>query len=215
MKDIQLTIFDCDGVLVDSEAISNAVVAEMLSDQGLPMTAEEGTRHFAGTSMKYIHEFFYQKTGLYLPDDFEEIYRGRSFEAFERDLQAVEGVREAIQQIDLPRCVGSNGPLKKVRFNLTLTNLLPFFGDNLFSAYEIGRWKPLPDLYLHAAAQMGVAPAHCVVIEDSVSGVQAAKAAGIRVLGFAGHGSGDGLREAGAEVFHKMSELPDRIAALQ
>lgn len=212
MKEIQLIIFDCDGVLVDSEALSNGVVAEMLSLQGLPMSAEEGVRYFAGTSMKYIQEYYHRQMGVHLPDDFEQRYRKRSFEVFEERLEAVPGIREALEAIQLPRCVASNGPINKIEFNLKVTNLQHFFGDHIFSAYQIKKWKPLPDLYLHAAKQMGYEAQRCLVIEDSVAGVQAAKAAGMRVIGYAaGHSTEQALSEAGAEVIYSMKNLPQKV----
>jgi len=207
MKPIQLLIFDCDGVLVDSEPISCRIVAEELRKLGLKISNEEAKHQFAGTSMEYIRKYV-QSIGCRVPEDFEEIYRERSHAAFEAELQPVAGIKEALKALDFPRCVASNGPGYKVKANLEITGLRPLFGDELFSAYDIQRWKPEPDLYLHAALQMNTAFENCLVIEDSTAGVQAARRAGMRVLGYAGAGGADRLAAAGAQVFTSMAELP-------
>ncbi|MEM1321336.1 MAG: HAD-IA family hydrolase [Bacteroidota bacterium] len=215
MNPLQLIIFDCDGVLVDSEAISNRLVAELLQELSIPMSTEESLRQFAGTSMEYIRNYIHQLTGQPLPENFEAIYRKRSALAFAEELQPIEGVARAIEAIPLPRCVASNGPREKIVTNLKITGLSSFFNDRLFSAYDIQRWKPAPDLYLHAADQMQVATQQCVVVEDSSAGVQAAIAAGMRVLAYGGSGNADRLQAAGAtQVFEHMSELPGLVSRL-
>ena len=212
MKPIQLLIFDCDGVLVDSEPISCRIVAEELRKSGLDISNEEAKHQFAGTSMDYIREYAHQTLGHQIPEDFEEVYRVRSHAAFEAELQPVAGVEEALKALDYPRCVASNGPGYKVKANLEITGLRPLFGEELFSAYDIQRWKPEPDLYLYAAKQMNTLPENCLVIEDSTAGVQAAIRAGMRVLGYAGLGGADRLAAAGAQVFTSMTELPRLIS---
>ena len=211
MKPIQLLIFDCDGVLVDSEPISCRIVAEELRKLGLDISNEQAKHQFAGTSMDYIREYAHSILGRPVPENFEEIYRQRSHAAFKAELQPVDGIEEALKALNFPRCVASNGPGYKVKANLEITGLRPLFGDELFSAYDIQRWKPEPDLYLHAARQMNTAFENCLVIEDSTAGVQAARSAGMRVLGYAGAGGAERLAAAGAQVFTSMTELPRLI----
>ncbi len=214
MNPLQLLIFDCDGVLVDSEPISNRIVAELLREIGIPISHEESIRLFAGTSMEYIRSYIQQTTGQAPPSNFEDIYRERSHAAFEQELQPVAGVAQALEVLRLPRCVASNGPLIKVEANLQITGLRPLFTNDLFSAYDIQRWKPEPDLYLHAAAQMKTAVSNCLVIEDSTAGVEAALRAGMRVLGYGGAGNSERLQAAGAtKVFEDMMELPALVEA--
>ncbi|MEL6867425.1 MAG: HAD family hydrolase [Bacteroidota bacterium] len=215
MNPPQLIIFDCDGVLVDSEAISNHVVAELLTEIGLPTTGEEAVQLFAGTSMTYIRSYFRAQTGKEAPTDFEATYRKITYDAFTKELKAIEGIEEVLGQLKQTRCVASNGPMEKVRFNLKLTGLINYFDDHLFSAYDIQKWKPEPDLYLHAATKMGFAPADCLVIEDSPSGIQAAQRAGIRVLGYAAHAyAEEKLAATDTTVFHHMNQLPDLIKSI-
>ena len=205
---IELIIFDCDGVLVDSERISNGVVAELLTEEGLSMDGSDATRLFAGTNVGYIQKYFEEQTGNTLRPDFEQLYRERTFETFQESLEAVEGVEEVLQNLkDQKKCVASNGPKNKIRLNLKLTGLDKYFGENLFSAYDIQRWKPAPDLYLHAANKMGTPPLHCVVIEDSEAGVKAAKKAGMKVLGYCRETPKEKLSNAGAITFDSMNDL--------
>ncbi|MDO9431706.1 MAG: HAD family hydrolase, partial [Phenylobacterium sp.] len=137
--------------------------------------------------------------------------------AFEADLQAVEGVHEALAAIPTPVCVASNGPMSKLAQTLSLTTLQGHFEGRVFSAYEVGSWKPDPGLFLHAAQTLGADPARCVVVEDSLTGVQAAKAAGMRVLGFTGGRPEAGLElgQAGARPFDRMADLPTLLAAIK
>lgn len=204
----QLIIFDCDGVLVDSEPLSNQIIAEEITKLGFPMTTQEAFDVFAGGSLEIVSAFIKEKIGGVVPDNLEEIYRKRSYELFEEKLVAVAGIERALKELRIPRCVGSNGPLHKIKFNLGLTKLSSYFDEqHLFSAYDVNRWKPDPFLYLHAAKIMGVAPEHCVVVEDSVHGAQAGVAAGMRVLGYSPHNDGTGLKAEGAQVFDSMSDL--------
>lgn len=204
----KLVIFDCDGVLVDSEPISCGVCAEMATELGHPMSAQEGLQTFAGTSMNFVTQYIEKQTGKKIPYPFEDEYRRRTYEAFKIHLQPVEGIREALQQIQLQKCVASNGPLEKVISNLAITGLHSFFPQHLFSAYQVQRWKPDPALFLHAAKTVGVAPKDCIVVEDSTHGVEAAIAAGMEVLGFPGTTSAELLRASGAQVLPTMQALP-------
>jgi len=208
----RLVIFDCDGVLVDSEPIANRIFTDALNEVGLRIGYEEVCRDFVGLSMAECLRRIEQRLGGELPPHFEGDLQQRTFEAFRRELKPVPGVRQALRQIDLPCCVASSGEQEKIRLSLGLTCLLDRFEGRLFSATEVERGKPHPDLFVHAARSMNAPPQTCIVVEDSVPGVQGARAAGMRVLGFAAHGNGDELARAGATVFHDMRSLPALIA---
>jgi HAD superfamily hydrolase (TIGR01509 family) len=207
-----LVIFDCDGVLVDSEPLANRVFAESLRAVGLNMDYGEVCRTFVGLSMARCVEIVERRLGRPLPGGFVKRLQERTYEAFRAGLRPVEGVARALERIDLPVCVASSGEHEKMRLTLGLTGLLPRFEGRLFSATEVERGKPHPDLFLHAARSLGARPARCVVVEDSVPGVLAARAARMFVLGYAGGTDGEPLAAAGARVFHAMAELPGLLA---
>jgi HAD superfamily hydrolase (TIGR01509 family) len=211
MHDLQLVIFDCDGVLVDSEVISNDVLARALTEQGLPTTLAQSRRDYQGLLLAEIDSRAQAKLGRPLAKDWLERYERDRAAVFRRELHAVPGVAEAVRHIKaagLAVCVASQGKLEKTRLSLQLTKLDPLFGDEaLFSAYSVPRGKPYPDLFLHAAASMAVEPSRCAVVEDTPSGVTAAVAAGMRALGHAADSDAEALRDAGAEVFMAMEEL--------
>lgn len=213
MAAAELIIFDCDGVLVDSEPVANRVLAALLSRHGFPMTAEESMAKFVGRTIPGVIKMV-ADAGIDLPDDFEAQLRERDREAFARELQAMPGMAAALEQLaGRPKCVASSGSPEKIRDNLTLTGLVRFFDPFLFSARDVTHPKPAPDLFLMAAARMGVAPDRCTVVEDTPLGVEAAKRAGMRALGFIGGGhrkpsDADVLRKAGAdEIFDDMSRV--------
>lgn len=201
-------IFDCDGVLVDSEVLGCRVLAEMITEKGFPISPEEAVQQFKGGKLADCIAVVEEQLGEKLPDDFPDQIRAEMAEVFESELQAVQGVHEALKSIPVTKCVASNGPEEKMALTLKITDLLHFFEGRIYSAYTLGVWKPEPDLYLYAAAQLGVSPQECVVVEDSHLGVQAAVAAGIPVLGYADHSSPTELESLGAKIFHSMSELP-------
>ena len=212
---VRAVIFDCDGVLVDSEPVSNRVLAEMLSAFGLPMTAEQTVAAFLGRGWTTVSEHVLQEAGRPLPDDFHDRYLDAMFTAFEAELEPVAGVVEALDAIDLPSCVASSGPPEKIRWTLGHTGLLDRFtqpassagtGDRIFSATEVEHGKPAPDLFLHAATTLGWEPADCAVVEDSRAGVEAALAAGMTPFGYAAVTPAAQLD--GALVFTDMAELP-------
>lgn len=207
----KLVIFDCDGVLVDSEPISNRIIAEELTARGLATSQATALELFAGGSLSRVDEYFKSQTGQDIDADFEPTYRSRTHQAFEEELQAVAGAEEMLKAIALAKCVGSNGPLHKIQSNLDKTGLRHFFDERLYSAYTIRRWKPKPDLYLHAAKEMAYAPEECVVVEDSLHGVEAAVAAGMTVFGYTGTKSAKALQAAGAIPFDDMLRLPELI----
>ena len=205
---MELVIFDCDGVLVDSELLSNRVLAQTLAEVGLPMSLEETIATFMGHSMSACIAIIEERTSRPIPPNFVSDFRDRTFEVFRRELRPVPGIESVLATIDLPYCVASSGPPEKIHLTLGITGLLPRFAGRIFSAVEVERGKPHPDLFLHAAYEMGVAPTACVVVEDSIRGVQAAVAAGMRVFGYADLTDADALAAAGARVFRSMSELP-------
>ena len=214
-----LLIFDCDGVLVDSEPLSCRIDAEVLSRLGIPYTTEEITRSFVGVSQKDMIARISVERGVTLPDDLGEQINRALFARFETDLRPVDGVRDAILALPYRRCVASSSLPERIALSLRVTGLADLF-DNVFSASEVRRGKPAPDLFLHAASRMEADPAKCVVIEDSIAGVQAACAAGMRVIGFTGGGHcgpehGARLREVGATtIVAHMADLPRTIAAI-
>jgi HAD superfamily hydrolase (TIGR01509 family) len=209
----EAVIFDCDGVLVDTELISNTVLAELLTQAGLPTTYEECLRDYRGRSMASVRELATLRLGAPLPDDLDERYYDGVKARFVRELQPVPGVIEALDRIALPCCVASSGPHHKMAVTLRHTGLWDRFEGRIFSATEVQRGKPAPDLFLHAARQMGFDPATTAVVEDSIPGVQAARAAGMRALAFARDTDVDALAAAGGEPFEDMAELPDLLLA--
>ena len=204
-----LVIFDCDGVLVDSEPLSNRALSEALTAAGHPIDPEETTRTFMGRSRASCEAIMRERFGA-VPD-YAADYERRMRAAFEAELRPVPGVAEAIEAIAATGaevCVASSGTHEKMRMTLGLTGLYDRFAGRVFSAAEVARGKPAPDLFLHAAASLGFAPARCVVVEDSPVGVQAARAAGMRVLGYAGRTDPGALEVHAHEVFADMAELP-------
>ncbi len=175
MKTPKCILFDCDGVLVDSEPLAIQVLIDLAEPFGFRMLLTEGMRSFSGQSLSYCFKYIETQIGKPLPSDFETLYRKISFEKFEKELQAVAGVKEFIESIlPLDIAVASSGPLDKIKLNLKLTQLLPYFKKNIFSCYTIQKWKPEPDIFLYAAKEMGYGIADCIVIEDSEMGVKAA-----------------------------------------
>lgn len=209
-----LVIFDCDGVLVDSEPIVNRVFVDMLSERGYSLDYEGTLREFSGGTMATRLASTQARFGWVAPDGFTAAFDRRLQAAFERELRPVQGVRAVLDQLSAPWCVASNGAPEDIRTRLGLAGLLKRFDPRLFSAAEVARGKPAPDLFLHAASAMGVAFDQCVVVEDSVPGVRAGVAAGMTVLGFSALTSSDALREAGAAPFDDMSLLPSLLQTL-
>jgi HAD superfamily hydrolase (TIGR01509 family) len=209
-------IFDCDGVLVDSEPIAVRVLIEMAENLGadFKMPRENIIREFSGVSLSYTFSYIENILGRALPDGFEPEFRNNSFEAFKKELQPVEGVKELLKGIKQEYCVASSGPIEKIRLNLSLTGLLDKFEDKIFSSYDINSWKPDPDIFLYAAKSMGYQPSECVVVEDSVAGVKAARLGGFFVYGYAPENSGRFLADEGAHVFHSMRQLAEELNSL-
>jgi HAD superfamily hydrolase (TIGR01509 family) len=212
-----LIIFDCDGVLVDSEVISCRVHAEVLTRHGYPITAEQVFARFLGRSALAANREVEAELGRPLPDDFDAQLKAALFEEFAVSLQAVPHVVEALAAIATPVCVASSGTPDKIRTSLTHTRLLSRLAPHIFSATQVVHGKPAPDLFLFAATQMGATPGRCLVIEDSVPGITAARAAGMTAFGFSGgshcrDGHTEALIAAGAQAsFDDMRQLPEMI----
>lgn len=205
----ELVIFDCDGVLVDSETVSNEVLARNLTRHGLEMTTAECMSHFVGGTMKSVGEKA-SDWGADLPADWIDQIYGEIYARLRQGVPAIAGVVNVLDRIDragIPFCVASNGSEEKMSITLGHTGLLSRFETAMFSAHTLGVAKPDPGLYLHAANTFGISPEFCAVIEDSLSGVTAARRAGMKCYGYSAHDDGAGLAEEGAEVFHDMAEL--------
>ncbi|HMB61597.1 MAG TPA: HAD family hydrolase [Eudoraea sp.] len=200
-------IFDCDGVLVDSEAISTTILVNMANSIGANIEMEGAVDFFAGKSLGSCLAFIESRINRKIPDGFEQTFRKRTFEAFRTDLQPIDGIHSLLEKITIPYCVASSGPVDKIRLNLTTTDLIRKFEGNIFSSYDIGSWKPEPDIFLHAAEQMGFEAGECVVIEDSLAGIIAARTGGFEVFGFANEKNRDIFANEGARVFSDMDTL--------
>jgi HAD superfamily hydrolase (TIGR01509 family) len=208
----QLVIFDCDGVLVDSEPISVRLDVEMLAELGLTMTEEEVIERFVGRSPEVIRQAVEVQLGHPAPDGWFERGEEELRERFAAELEPVPGIVEALERITAPICVASSSHPSELRFKLELTGLYDRFAGHIFSASEVANGKPAPDLFLHAAARMGAVPAACVVVEDSRYGVQAARAAGMDVLAYAGGVTpAHVLAGDGTVVFDDMRALPELL----
>lgn len=210
MGGYELVIFDNDGVLVDSERLANTVLAELLTEHGLPYTMEDSVRDFLGGTLARVHDEYLQRTGRPLPADFDSRYYAGVFAGFRAGLRPVPGVIEVLDALAAAGvccCVASSGSHERIRLGHEQAGLDGRFADRIFSADDVAHGKPAPDLFLHAAATLGAVPARCLVVEDSPLGVAAGKAAGMTVYGFAAVTPPERL--AGADrIFTEMSELP-------
>jgi HAD superfamily hydrolase (TIGR01509 family) len=212
-----LIIFDCDGVLVDSERLSLRVDALFLDRLGWPMAEGEIIERFVGRSDADMRAEIEERTGRPIPADVDREFDRLFHETFEAELRPVDGIVEALDEIvtaGVPICVASSGGHAKIRRSLELTGLTGYFGDRIFSAADVARGKPAPDLFLHAASRMGAAPSRSAVVEDSAFGVDAAVAAGMRAFAYAGGvTAADRLIRPGVVVFEEMRDLPALLEA--
>ena len=205
-----LVIFDCDGVLVDSEPIANRVFAERLATVGVHMEVREVMARVVGRTRAGCMELAAELAGRALPADFGEAWDAALFDALEREVRPVAGVEAVLEALENSFCVASNSSHRRLRLVLECTGLVRHFEGRQFSAADVARPKPAPDLFLHAAAQLGAAPARCIVVEDTPTGARAAREAGMRVLAYAGAPYADRARLAGegAMLFDDMAMLP-------
>jgi len=210
-------IFDCDGVLVDSERLMNREFSAMLNEIGLPYSAEETTRRFMGRSMKSCMQIVEAELGRSAPDDFLQVLDRRAYAVFERDLVAVEGVEAVLDLLDrarTPYAVASSGSHEKMRKTLGITGLLPRLEGRITSATEVAHGKPAPDVFLLAAERLAVPPGNCIVIEDSLLGIEAALAAGMQVIGYpAMVGAADMIAAGATHVASTMAAVQELLAA--
>lgn len=213
-----LVIFDCDGVLVDSEPLAIAVLTETLAKQGVRLDATQAYERFLGRSFSTMTAILREDFELDLAPETVAGMRAQLFAQFEQALQPVAGIASVLAQLDLPICVASSSQPERIALSLKLTGLTPYFGNHVFSATMVESGKPAPDLFLFAAGQMGFAAERCLVIEDSPAGISAAKAAGMKVLGFTGGGHAEpaGLEKKLAMldpdyIFADMQMLPDLL----
>ncbi len=214
MTGYDLVIFDCDGVLVDSELLSCGCAAETLAGYGLPIGVEEVFDRFLGRSVTAIADHFRAVKGTPLPDAFYADYRSRLTEAFARSLRSMPHVRDVLARLDSPYCLASSSDAARIRLTLSVAGLETYFGDRIYNAEMVRHGKPAPDLFLLAAKRMGARPERTIVVEDTVPGVTAGKAAGMTVWGFTGGSHCTGrpvdrhLAEAGADrVFASMADF--------
>ncbi len=218
-RPFRLVIFDCDGVLVDSEPISIAVLLDLIGKAGGRISEEQAYRLFLGRSLAAVREVLQHEFGLVLDNPQLASMRGELMRRFRKELRPVDGMAKTLARLEIPCCVASSGSLERIRLSLGLTGLLEMLEPRLYSAGMVANGKPAPDLFLHAAREMGVAPSDCVVIEDSPAGIDAAQSAGMRVFAFTGasHGRHRALVAELAlrrpdRTFSDMRLLPDMLA---
>jgi HAD superfamily hydrolase (TIGR01509 family) len=210
---LQLVIFDCDGVLVDSETLASELEVERFAELGMPMTAAEISERFLGRSITYVNAAIAEQLGGPLPADRQGYWERRYLELMTARLRPIPGVAEALERIALPVCVASSSGPESIAFKLSLCGLADRFGDRIFSATQVRHGKPAPDLFLLAADRLNVDPARCAVIEDSPVGVQAGRAAGMRTFAYAASESvaRDRLDGEATIVFDDMRQLPELL----
>lgn len=208
---IEAVIFDCDGTLVDSETLSLRVLVDYIYEFGLEVSYDEAMKRFAGTNLSFVFAELADRMTRPLPDDHVAEFRRRQIDLLRRDLQPMPGADGLLSSLDLPFCVASNAPRNKIEVCLATTGLdIHFAPERIHSAYDIDRWKPEPDLFLLAAERLQFAPQNCVVVEDSLPGVEAGLAAGMTVIALDPHG---GLRDkvTGATFIDGLDELPQLL----
>ncbi|WP_299127236.1 HAD family hydrolase [uncultured Winogradskyella sp.] len=208
MPNYKCVIFDCDGVLVDSEPISNQVMVDLANLAGANIDIDYAYHHFKGNSLQNCMIKITDLIGKEMPFDFEYKFRKQSFEAFKHKIQPIKGVKTVLQNLEVPFCVASSGPVNKIKLNLELTGLISFFKEtSIFSCYTVNKWKPDPTVFLWAAETMGFSPKDCLVVEDSPIGVQAAVKGGFDVFGFTAHDYKNELQSMATKTFDDMLKL--------
>jgi HAD superfamily hydrolase (TIGR01509 family) len=207
MSKYKCVIFDCDGVLVDSEPIGNQVMVDMANELGAQIDLDYAYKNFKGNALKACLAQVSKLLDMDMPSNFEAEYRRRSFEKFRNEIQPVEGVLDLIENLKTPFCVASSGPENKIRLNLEVTGLLTYFESKIFSCYTVQKWKPDPAVFIWAAEAMGFKPSECVVIEDSSIGVHAAINGGFDVFGYTAHDVHHQLQENSTKTFDSMLKL--------
>lgn len=207
MSKYKCVIFDCDGVLVDSEPIGNQVLVDMANELGASIDLEYAYKHFKGGKMESCVDKIATLINKSVPEDFTDRYRQKSFEAFKANIKPVEGVIDLVRNLKIPYCVASSGPENKIRLNLELTGLLPYFENNIFSCYTIQKWKPSPAVFVWAAESLGFKSEDCIVVEDSIIGIRAAKNGGFDVIGYTAHDYNNELKSEATFTFNNMEAI--------
>ncbi len=210
MADLKLVIFDCDGVLVDSEGIFNRVLVDDLETYGFTLGFDECATLFTGGTISSTKSVL-EARGAILPDTWVEGFYSKVYAQLHKTVTAIPNIKQTLEHIKtagISYCVASNGQIEKMEITLGRTGLLGYFKDVMFSGQTLSAPKPAPELFLHAAATFGASPADCVVIEDSLNGVLAAKRAGMKCFAYTPHGGGENLLAEGAVLFEDMAELP-------
>jgi HAD superfamily hydrolase (TIGR01509 family) len=208
MLEYKLIIFDCDGSLVDSESLSNKLISNMMNEVGINMTETQSLKLFKGTHFQLITEYVQKHKTIEFDYDFEKEFRTRCQLLFENDLKTIDGAIPFINKLEIPYCIASNGPQNKMKISLKVTGLDAFFTKmNTFSAYDIDSFKPKPDLFIYAAEKMGVESDKCLVIEDTVPGIEAALSAKMDVWGVLHPGVNDEIKTYGIKTFSSFKEL--------
>ncbi|WP_431136266.1 HAD family hydrolase [Psychroserpens mesophilus] len=213
MLKYKCVIFDCDGVLVDSEPIGNQVLVDMANALGANINLDYAYKHFKGEKMQSCVDIIETLISQPIPKDFIASYRQKSFEAFKTNIKPVDGVVELIQSLKIPYGVASNGPENKIRLNLEVTGLLPYFKNKIFSCYAIQKWKPSPAVFIWAAETLGFKPEDCLVIEDSLTGVIAAKNGGFDVIGYTAHDYNNELKSEATYIFDSMTDIKENLVS--
>jgi len=212
MSKFKLIIFDCEGVLVDTEPTSNQIMADLVSEIGYSCTLEKAKYLFLGRSMSNCLEVIRQRLNIEPPEDFLDRYHAKLYECLEKNVEAIPGIEGALKEITIAKCVASSGSHEKMAITLGNTGLDKYFGRNIFSSLQVEKGKPNPDLFLFAANEMDVVPEDCLVIEDSTLGVLAAKRANMSVFGYSRAVNPKKLEEMGGDlVFDDMADLPSLI----
>lgn len=211
MSKYKCIIFDCDGVLVDSEPLSNQVMVNLANEAGANIDLEYAYNYFKGNSLQNCVEQITALIKNEIPFDFISAYREQSFKKFKNEIKPIEGVKNTLDNLEIPFCVASSGPENKIRLNLELTGLLSYFESKIFSCYTIEKWKPDPAVFIWAAETMGFKPSECLVVEDSLIGVEAAINGGFDVFGFTAHDYKDELRKKSTKTFSDMIRLSELL----
>ncbi|EDP72183.1 HAD-superfamily hydrolase subfamily IA, variant 3 [Flavobacteriales bacterium ALC-1] len=211
MSKYKCVIFDCDGVLVDSEPLSNQVMVDLANQSGASINLDYAYNNFKGNSLQNCVKQITELIGKDIPFDFESEYRKQSFEKFKNEIQPIEGIKDVLNHLEIPFCVASSGPENKIKLNLELTGLLPYFESKIFSCYTIQKWKPDPAVFIWASKTMGFKPEECVVVEDSPIGVEAAINGGFDVFGYTAHDYLEELKVNATNTFDSMIKLSDLL----
>ena len=209
MSKYKCIIFDCDGVLVDSEPLSNQVMVDLANELGANIDLQFAYRNFKGNSFQNCALQISQLINGEVPVDLEDHFRKRSYQKFKNEIQPIHGVKELLESLEIPFCVASSGPVSKIKLNLELTGLIEYFESRIFSCYTINKWKPDPAIFLCAAQNLGFQPSECLIIEDSLIGVTAAIDGGFDVFGFTAHDYSNELEKRATKTFDSMLKLPE------